>query len=168
MVKQVAATPVLRASAVWPMVVAAMWMLSGCGRNAPRTADELPPPAPKSASTVAPSVDADGPPPAPEPSPEPGCTLPAIQKTVRSRLSAVTACYQAAAQANPALAGRVVIELGIERGGILKRRAVFESELPADVGACIVRALDGLAFDGAFATPCIIHYPFVFSTSTSR
>lgn len=120
------------------------------------TGPPSPRPSNSPAATEAPIADA------------PGCALESIQATVRQRLEAVTACYRDAALAEPTLAGRVVIELGIERGGVLKRRAVQETTLPEPVGACIVRALDGLSFPGTFDTPCIIQYPFVFSASVPR
>lgn len=94
-----------------------------------------------------------------------GCTFEAIQKTVRTRLEAVTQCYRNALQTNSSLAGKVKVELGIERGGKLVRRSIFESPLPIDVNACIIDALAGLEFSGDFDKPCVIIYPFVFSAS---
>lgn len=95
-----------------------------------------------------------------------GCTFERIQTTVRTRLGAVTQCYRNEVQNNPSLAGKVKVELGIERGGKLVRRSIFESQMPTNVNACIIEALEGLEFSGDFNEPCVIIYPFVFSAST--
>lgn len=86
-----------------------------------------------------------------------------IRAVVAPRLSAVKACYRAAAQADPSVRGRLSVELGIERDGRLLNRSVHQSELPLEVNACVIAALEGLRFPGRFDTPCVVVYPFVFS-----
>lgn len=98
----------------------------------------------------------------------PGCTMERIRAVVAPQLPAVTACYRAAAQADPAVKGRLSVELGIERDGRLLRRSVHESELPTEVNACVIGALEGLRFPGRFDTPCVVVYPFVFSAGPAK
>lgn len=88
-----------------------------------------------------------------------------IRAVVAPRLSAVKTCYRAAAQADPSVRGRLSVELGIERDGRLLNRSVHQSELPIEVNACVIAALEGLRFPGRFDTPCVVVYPFVFSAS---
>ncbi len=93
-----------------------------------------------------------------------GCTMESIQAVVRTRKKEVTTCYTKGLLEDPSIGGRIAIELGIQVGGKLAQRSVYESDLPIPVGACIVKSLAGLEFPGEFATPCVIVYPFVFSS----
>lgn len=154
-------------------------LLVGACRSEPHPADrtttlERPKqgPSPTSAPLPATDVTRDGPEPRlPTPQVEasdddaPGCTMERIRAVVAPRLSAVKACYRAAAQADPSVRGRLSVELGIERDGRLLNRSVHESALPIEVNACVIAALEGLRFPGRFDTPCVVVYPFVFSAS---
>lgn len=90
-----------------------------------------------------------------------------IRATVAPRLPAVTACYRAAAHADPSLMGRLSVELGIERDGRLVNRSVRESPFPLSLNRCVLDALEGLEFSGRFEKPCIVVYPFVLSASAA-
>jgi hypothetical protein len=93
-----------------------------------------------------------------------GCTMESIQAVVRTRKKDVTTCYTKGLLEDASIGGRIAIELGIQAGGKLAQRSVYESELPIPVGACMVKSLEGLEFPGEFPTPCVIVYPFVFSS----
>ena len=99
---------------------------------------------------------------------EPGCTMESVRKTVQTRKKEVTKCYVDALVKEPGLAGRIAINLGIQPGGKLVQRSVFESNLPESVAACILKNLRGLEFPGVFEKPCGIVYPFVFSSSSGQ
>lgn len=142
----------------WTMLLVAV-LVAACSSR-PSGPPEVP--APEAAPTAAPAlpaapttVDDDG----------PGCTMERLRATVTTRLPAVTACYRAAARTDPALSGRLAVELGIERDGRLVNRSVRESPFPIPMNQCVVDALEGLRFAGRFEKPCIVVYPFVFSAS---
>ena len=99
---------------------------------------------------------------------EPGCTMESVKKTVQTRKKEVTKCYIDALVKEPGLAGRIAINLGIQPGGKLVQRSVFESDLPESVAACILKNLRGLEFPGVFEKPCGIVYPFVFSSNSGQ
>jgi Ca-activated chloride channel homolog len=70
-----------------------------------------------------------------------------IRKVIQRHMKAVRACYEAALQANPALAGRMVVKLVIEGPGRVRSAIVAETTLnDAAVEACVVKVFAALVF----------------------
>lgn len=99
---------------------------------------------------------------------EKGCTMESIRKTMMTRRDAIQACYIQVIAKDPEIKGRISLQLGIQPGGKLVQRSVYESELPEAVGACLLQVIKDLQFPGEFEKVCGIIYPFVFSSNQSK
>ncbi len=71
---------------------------------------------------------------------------PAVQQAIRSRESALLACYQQGLQARPGLDGALVLELELSPAGGRSRaaRVAMDSLHAAGVSRCVVEALEGV------------------------
>ena len=89
-----------------------------------------------------------------------------IQRVMMQHHVRVKACYQRALQSDPALAGRVVVELTIGEDGRVRAVRIKSSALDnAEVKGCILRVLRALRFpQPAGSGEVIVNYPFVFKS----
>jgi hypothetical protein len=144
---------------------ALVFTLGACARQESPPAPPSPPAPSTTAAAPAPAASVSQPEAPAQAAPGKGCDPERLQATVRVRRDAISACYRRFAEKDPSLAGKIVLQLGINTEGRLINRSVWESDFPLELNACIVGALEGLQFPGEFAEPCITLYPFSFTAS---
>lgn len=93
-----------------------------------------------------------------------GCSLENVQAVVRPHLKAVTRCYRKAVHKDRTRAGRLVVEIVVDRAGTAKFLGVKEDQIgDHDMTRCIFAVLKPLAYPFPKKPPCTILYPFKFS-----
>jgi hypothetical protein len=92
-----------------------------------------------------------------------------VRRIVRQSIAKITACYDAGLATNPALAGRVSIELVISKTGAVSSTRVGSSTLPdAKVATCVAGVISKLSFPAPEGGSIVkVSYPFVFAPNDS-
>ncbi|HTJ84908.1 MAG TPA: AgmX/PglI C-terminal domain-containing protein [Polyangiaceae bacterium] len=92
-----------------------------------------------------------------------------VRRIVRQGIGKITACYDAGLATNPALAGRVSIELVISKTGAVSSTRVGSSTLPdTKVATCVADVIAKLSFPAPEGGSIVkVSYPFVFAPDAS-
>ena len=136
-----------------------MLVATGC-KDAPVAAK------PPAEPVAAPAVDAG---PALPPMPRPpertrGCNTTNVQAIVKANRDAVTRCYRKVLAKNEAAAGRLSVEIDIDKTGTAKFLGVKEDDFgDEEFTRCVFAVLKPLPYPIPDTEPCIIIYPFVFT-----
>jgi hypothetical protein len=88
-----------------------------------------------------------------------------ITRAVRARRAAIRACYEHALTAeNPALAGRVAVEMTVAPAGNVRAETIDNDTGSSGLGACVARTLGAIRFPtGPEGGEVTVSYPFVFA-----
>lgn len=98
--------------------------------------------------------------------PPDGCSIPATQAAVRTRLKEIQACYVQLLEKRPDAKGRLSVELHIDDAGKARFLGVKQDDLGDETTTrCIFAELKAVAFTPPRTAPCIIVYPFNFSAT---
>lgn len=93
-----------------------------------------------------------------------GCTVEGVQQTVRSKLEGIKRCYRKALTKNRQAAGKLVVEIQIDKTGRAKFLGVQKDEIgDEDFTRCVFAVLKPLPFPIPEKEPCIVVYPFALS-----
>lgn len=92
-----------------------------------------------------------------------------IRRVVRNANAKFLACYQAALQKNPTLAGRVTVKFTIDKNGAPKAVTVAGGDLTdKSVGQCLTKAVASLTFPQPDRGEVLVSYPFAFSPADAQ
>ncbi len=98
--------------------------------------------------------------------PPDGCSIPATQAAVRTRLKEIQACYVQLLERKPDAKGRLAVELHIDETGKARFLGVKQDDLGDEATTrCIFAELKAVAFTPPAMPPCILLYPFIFSAA---
>lgn len=98
-----------------------------------------------------------------------GCTIEGVQKTVRSEVEGIKRCYRKALAKNPSAAGKLAVEIQIDRTGRAKFLGVQTDEIgDEDFTRCVFAVLKPLPFPIPDNEPCIVVYPFALSAGPRK
>jgi hypothetical protein len=84
-----------------------------------------------------------------------------IGEAVRARAGRFQFCYEVAREANPELAGRIVIRFAINPDGSIPQAMAFDTNLPSNAADCVVQAFYGIQLPEREDT-VIAEYPMFF------
>jgi TonB family protein len=91
-----------------------------------------------------------------------------VAKAVRGQMPAVKRCYETALQANPGLAGKLVVRFTVDVDGAVRRASLDQDTLAApEVGRCVLDVLKAVEFPPPTGGSVEVSYPFVFEASDS-
>ena len=87
-----------------------------------------------------------------------------VVRMIQTRRSAIQACYERELRSQPTLAGRVAVQMTIEVSGAVDGVHVTDNSTGnPNVGDCVVRVIQGFAFDpGPIGGSITYTFPFVF------
>ncbi|MFO0643881.1 MAG: AgmX/PglI C-terminal domain-containing protein [Polyangiaceae bacterium] len=92
-----------------------------------------------------------------------------IRRVVRNANAKFLACYQAALQKNPTLAGRVTVKFTIDKNGAPKAVTVAGGDLTdKSVGQCLTKAVASLTFPQPDRGEVLVSYPFAFTPADAQ
>lgn len=92
------------------------------------------------------------------------CAKDNIASVVRSRASAIRACYENRLQVSPSLAGKLTARWTIGTEGRVTQATLSTSSVPdGAVGQCVLSVVRRLAFQKPSGGVCVVQWPFVFS-----
>jgi hypothetical protein len=92
---------------------------------------------------------------------------PAVLSTVAPRFGRFRECFERALEREPALRGRVDLQLDVDPNGAAENVRIMRSDLTSpEMTPCLVGALAGLSFSAADG-PSVVTYPLAFMPSTS-
>ncbi len=98
-----------------------------------------------------------------EPQPTAGCDPGDISKNVRSRSSAIRACYETQLLAHADLAGKVTLQWTVAGDGrVTGEKTVDDTLGNATVTDCVLRAVRRIQFAPPAAGVCVVRWPVVF------
>jgi len=86
-----------------------------------------------------------------------------VTVVVGKKLKAVTACYEDALTADPALTGKMTVRFVIAPDGKVSEAAAPMNELPPSVGDCVTEAVKSFVFPKPAGGAVTIEFPFLFS-----
>ncbi len=93
-----------------------------------------------------------------------GCDKGDISKNVKSRASALRACYETQLMAKPDLSGKVTVMWTItEDGGVRSEKITDDTLKNNSVTDCVMRTIRRIKFQKPEAGTCVISWPFVFN-----
>jgi TonB family protein len=97
--------------------------------------------------------------------PRPGFDPRELARAMRGRMGAVRACYERALRVEPTLAGRVDVDVQVERVGTLSDVHVREGSIGDDAfHGCVERAVRAVRLpSGPEDGPASVSFPFVFA-----
>ena len=160
------------------LVLAALALGAGCrdtaSRDRLRRDSPAPGPPPGASATAGPSGTADdagtGPGPSLGPARPSGCSIEASQRTVRPQVGAIRACYRRALRSNPALRGRILVEITVDRAGHQFLGVKEDTLRDSAVTRCVFQVLRPLPFPrpAAGSQACTTLYPFSFSAGPAK
>lgn len=134
----------------------------GCGdiavhRVGPVREGEGPPREERPVQVSAQPIEDDG--------PRPGFDPRALARAMRGRMGAVRACYERALRDEPTLAGRIDVDVQVERVGTLSDVHVREGSIgDAAFHGCVERAVRAVRLpSGPEDGPASVSFPFVFA-----
>ncbi len=89
----------------------------------------------------------------------------AVVRMIRTRQSAIQACYERELRQSPTLAGRIVVALTIQTSGSVSNVRPTENTMGNDaVASCVVRVIQGFRFNpGPEGGSVSYSFPFVFA-----
>jgi len=92
-----------------------------------------------------------------------------IRRIIHENQGQFQLCYDIGLGLNPALQGRVVVKIVIDRNGSVAMAADARSDLPVDdVVRCVVRAFDTLSFPPSSDSAVTVVYPFAFTPTAAE
>ncbi|MFZ4577342.1 MAG: AgmX/PglI C-terminal domain-containing protein [Myxococcota bacterium] len=93
-----------------------------------------------------------------------GCDKGDIAKNVRSRASALRACYETQLMSKPDLSGKITVQWTITTDGSVSNPKTVNDSLDSNaVTDCVLRSIGRIRFAKPEAGICVIQWPFVFS-----
>ena len=105
---------------------------------------------------------------APPENAKPGCRdKRSIQKTIRSKMSAIRYCYERELAKTPKLAGKIKVEFTINPDGAVSTFKALENTLNPTVEGCLSKVIKRMRFSGddKCSGYTVIKYPFVFKSN---
>lgn len=89
-----------------------------------------------------------------------------VARVISRRMDGIKGCYERALRADPALRGKVTLRLVIAANGTVIEASAEESELPAEVGACLADKARRFRFSRATGEPITFEAPLLFTPAT--
>ena len=98
-----------------------------------------------------------------------GCTIELIQKTVKPHRGAVTRCYRRALSRNKEAAGKLAVEIHIDRRGDASFLGVQQDDFgDEDFTRCVFGVLKPLRYPIPDKENCVVVYPFSFTAAAPK
>jgi hypothetical protein len=88
-----------------------------------------------------------------------------VYKQVRQRLSQVNRCYAKQRQAEPTLAGKLVVKITVApapTGSVTQAEIVEKSLKSSEVEGCVMNTVKGFKFARKAPEPLVVNLPFIF------
>jgi hypothetical protein len=92
-----------------------------------------------------------------------GITAAAVRGVVRDNAQRLRACYEHGLQADPRLAGRVMVSFSIDARGAVEDVESQSDTLPGDVTSCVTTVFSSVTFTAPKAPPAKIVVPVDFN-----
>jgi hypothetical protein len=92
-----------------------------------------------------------------------GISVAEVHGVVRDNASRLRSCYERALQADPRLAGRVMVSFSVDARGAVGDVEALSETLPGDVTSCVTTVFSSLSFTTPKAPPAKIVVPVDFN-----